>query len=75
MWVSQYIQERQWSTGQIIKVLDTGSLELTLTTRSSIEIFQWLLSFGRKAEVLSPAWMRENLKNEAQAVVAKYEKE
>jgi predicted DNA-binding transcriptional regulator YafY len=69
---SLYIMERQWSEGQKTKVLEDGSLELTFQSRSRVETFQWLLSFGSKAEVLSPAWLREELIEEAWAMAATY---
>jgi predicted DNA-binding transcriptional regulator YafY len=71
---SLYIQERRWSEGQKIKILEDGSLELTMNSRSSVETFQWLLSFGSKAEVLSPLWLREEMILEAQAVADIYGK-
>jgi predicted DNA-binding transcriptional regulator YafY len=70
--VSQYIYERRWSKDQKIALLDNGGLELTFTAQSEVEVFQWLLSFGCKVEVLAPRWLRDAIAKEADELVYKY---
>jgi predicted DNA-binding transcriptional regulator YafY len=70
-----YIHERQWSHDQKMTVLEDGSLDLTITTRNDIELFQWVLGFGNKALVLSPEWLKNDVKKEALEMVKSYSKE
>jgi predicted DNA-binding transcriptional regulator YafY len=69
---SQYVHEREWSKGQKMKLLGDGSLELSMTSQSEVEVFQWVLSFGQRAEVLSPDWLREDVLKEAALMLEKY---
>jgi predicted DNA-binding transcriptional regulator YafY len=69
---SQYVHEREWSKGQKMTLLRDGSLELSMTAQSEVEVFQWLLSFGQRAEVLSPDWLRDNVIKEAALMLEKY---
>lgn len=53
-----YIQERQWSAGQSIEALPDGSVILTFTAQSELEVVKWVLSFGQEAELLAPEHLR-----------------
>jgi len=55
--LSDYIQRRTWHPSQKIKELKDGRILLTMTASGKEEIKAWLLSFGAKAEVLSPFYM------------------
>ncbi|MFH0800821.1 MAG: WYL domain-containing protein, partial [bacterium] len=46
--------------------LPDGSLILHFTTSSRYEVKAWILSHGSHAEVLSPAWLREELREEVE---------
>ena len=53
-----YVAERQWSAQQSIELHADGSLTLHVQGQSVPEFLSWVLSFGKAAEVLSPAWLR-----------------
>ena len=67
-----YAAERTWSANQKIEHNDDGSVTLTMIARSSVEVVSWILSFGDTAEILSPAWLREEIANKVRAMVTKY---
>lgn len=57
-----YAMEREWSQGQTWVRHRDGSATLAMTARSWREVIAWILSFGDTAELLSPAWLREEVK-------------
>jgi len=59
-----YVAEREWSTDQHIQDHDDGTITLTLTARSPVELCSWVLGFGAQAELLSPDWLRDEIKND-----------
>ena len=73
--VATYINERLWSVDQSVVHHQDGSLTLTMTGRSEVEVLSWVLSFGDAAELLSPVWLRnelvERVKNMAECYVEK----
>lgn len=70
--VAAYVSEREWSREQRITWHKNGSLTLRLEVRSPAEFISWVLSFGREAEVLSPKWVREELKNQFHHLTDRY---
>lgn len=70
-----YITERIWSIDQSIVRHHDGSLTLTMTSQSKVEVISWVLSFGDAAELLSPVWLRneviETVKNMAECYAGK----
>jgi len=54
-----YVSERTWSDDQKLTTRGDGSLELEFTATSRPEVISWVLSFGRDAELLTPADLRE----------------
>lgn len=57
---------------QKIEVKVDGSLIYTVRVRGVEEIGRWILSFGRKAEVLSPPALRSYVARELRSAVSKY---
>lgn len=57
-----YVAERQWSEDQTINQNDDDSITLNLQVQSVPECLAWVLSFGETAEVLSPNWLRNEMK-------------
>jgi proteasome accessory factor B len=70
--LSDYIQRRTWHTSQKIKKLKDGRILLTMTASGKEEIKAWILSFGAKAEVASPTFLREEIKEEFSRSIAFY---
>ena len=56
-----YVAERHWSAQQSIELHANGSLTLQVQGQSVPEFLSWVLSFGKTAEVLSPAWLRQEV--------------
>jgi predicted DNA-binding transcriptional regulator YafY len=67
-----YVVERKWSEKQKIVRHRDGGVTLTLQARSPAELTAWILGFGDAAEALSPKWLREDMAEQAAALVARY---
>jgi predicted DNA-binding transcriptional regulator YafY len=62
--LSDYIQRRTWHPSQKVKELKDGRILLSMTASGKEEIKAWVLSFGRKATVLSPKSFREEIEDD-----------
>jgi predicted DNA-binding transcriptional regulator YafY len=62
------VRGRLWHPSQKLRELPDGRLELTLGVADTLEVRRWILGFGREAEVLEPAALREALQKEAEAL-------
>jgi predicted DNA-binding transcriptional regulator YafY len=67
-----YVAEREWSEKQKIVRHRDGGVTLTLHARSPAELTAWILGFGDAAEALAPKWLRENMAEQAAALIARY---
>lgn len=63
--VESYITDRVWSDDQHVDFFEDGSFMLTFTVQSVPELISFVLSFGNKAELVSP----DELRNEIQRVI------
>jgi predicted DNA-binding transcriptional regulator YafY len=70
--LSDYIQRRTWHPSQKIKELKDGRILFTMTASGKEEIKAWILSFGSKAKVTSPAQLREETKADLSRTFANY---
>jgi predicted DNA-binding transcriptional regulator YafY len=66
--LARYIRERLWHPSQRLRDLGDGRVELTLRVADTLEVRRWILGFGREAEVVEPAALREAIRQEAEAV-------
>lgn len=62
--LSDYIQRRIWHPSQKIKELKDGKILLSMTASGKEEIKAWVLSFGSKAKVVSPKFLRKQIQND-----------
>ncbi|NLY49448.1 MAG: WYL domain-containing protein [Firmicutes bacterium] len=69
---SRWVQERLWHPSQELEQLEDGTVLLKLTLSGLGEAKRWVLGFGRHAEVLEPAKLREELKHETAYMAAVY---
>ncbi len=69
--LARYIRDRLWHPTQRFRDLDGGRLEITIRVADTLEVRRWILGFGREAEVLEPAVLREALRLEAEALARK----
>ena len=66
-----FVEGRTWMPGQTTKVLEDGSIELTMMA-TGYELGSMVLQFGDAVEVIEPRRLRERVKNELQRALAKY---
>jgi predicted DNA-binding transcriptional regulator YafY len=67
-----YVSEREWSMGEQKVLHSDGTLSLTFLAVSQPEVVSWLLSFGDTAEILSPKWLRQDIRNKVKSLVRTY---
>jgi proteasome accessory factor B len=58
---AEYVEERSWSADQRFENMADGSLIMTFKAQSPLEVISWVLSFGARAEILSPSWLRRDM--------------
>jgi len=66
------VRERVWHRSQKLKDLRGGGLELSMTLGSLPEVERWVLSWGRHAQVLRPAALRESVAAAVAEMAATY---
>ena len=59
--VGTYLRERTWHPSQTHRSLPDGRMELRFQVALTVELSQWILSFGPQVEVLSPARLRTQI--------------
>jgi predicted DNA-binding transcriptional regulator YafY len=62
--IARYVAERQWHPSQVVSLLLTGELELTLRVPLSPELRRWVLGYGKDVEVLEPKSLRDDIRRE-----------
>jgi predicted DNA-binding transcriptional regulator YafY len=70
--VAGYIREKIWHETQVIKPQQDGSIVFEAEVAGTDEIKYWVLRWGSKAKILAPGTLREELRAEAQAMLANY---
>ena len=71
--VAGYISEKTWHQTQKIETQKDGSIIFEAQVAGTDEIKFWLMTWGSKAEVLSPAALRDEMISEAEAMLHLYE--
>jgi len=72
--VARYVQESKWHPSQQLSPQADGSLVAEFDLDGTEEIKRWVLGFGRRAEVLEPAALRDEVRDELTATAHQYEK-
>lgn len=70
--VARFVQEKRWHASQTLTPQPDGSLIATYRLTSLVEIKSWLLSWGRRVEVLEPHALVAALREEAAALHEMY---
>lgn len=70
--VARYVTESRWHASQRLVPQRDGSLQAEFDLGALEEFKQWLLSFGRHAEVLEPDRLRVDMIAEVEAMRANY---
>jgi len=71
--VAGYISEKIWHDTQKIVPQNDGSLIFEARVAGTDEIKFWLMTWGSKAQVLSPAALRDEIISEAEAMLQNYQ--
>ncbi len=70
--IAHTLRERVWHPSQRLTEEKDGSIVLSFTAGGRMEIIAWLLSYGRQAEVLEPAELRDEVQRIAREMAAMY---
>jgi predicted DNA-binding transcriptional regulator YafY len=70
--IAGYISEKTWHQTQKIEPQKDGSIIFEARVAGTDEIKFWLMTWGSKAEVLSPAALRDEMISEAEALLQNY---
>ena len=70
--LERYLKENVWHPSQVFKQHRDGSLIMTMEVGGLREVMSWVLGFGRQAEVLEPAHLRQAVAQELAATTEKY---
>jgi proteasome accessory factor B len=60
--IAHAVRDRLWHPTQKLKHESDGSAVISFTAGGKMEIISWVLSYGRHAELLEPADLREEVK-------------
>ena len=69
--VARFVRRRLWHPTQRIKTVD-GGIELTMEVAGTVEVLNWVLSYGDKAKVLEPESLRAQTSAEHEHALARY---
>lgn len=70
---ARYVQESRWHASQKLTEQPDGSLIAEFDLSDGEEIKRWILSFGKRAEVLEPESLRQEILRELMALCATYD--
>jgi predicted DNA-binding transcriptional regulator YafY len=70
--LEELINNTKWHTTQEIKLEDNNFIKFTVYLDETEEIKKWIMGFGRRAEVIEPQELREEIKEEIQDMLKKY---
>ncbi len=73
--VAGYINEKIWHESQVIHQQDDGSILFEAQVAGTDEVKFWIMSWGAHARVLEPASLQDEIRTEAEAVLAQYSKD
>ena len=68
-----FILEKEWNSSQITKSRKDGGVDFSITVCDLIEIKAWILSWGEHAKVIGPKELAEDIKEELDKMVKKYQ--
>jgi proteasome accessory factor B len=69
--VARFVKRRQWHPSQELVTREDGAVEMSLEVCGTVELVNWVLSFGSKVEVLEPQSLRREVAEELAAALRK----
>lgn len=70
--VARYVQESTWHASQKLTLEKDGSVVAEFDLGGTEEVMRWILGFGRHAEVLEPASLRQAIAQEVRILAESY---
>lgn len=67
-----YVHDRQWAADQRFELTSDRRLRMEMTARNPAETISWVMGFGDRVTILSPDWLKEEVRRRALAVAEKY---
>jgi predicted DNA-binding transcriptional regulator YafY len=72
--LEQYLKESVWHPSQVFDMDKHGHVVLSMEVGGLVEVMNWVLGFGRQAEIMEPAHLRKAVAEELEAAAGKYRK-
>ena len=72
--MANYILEREWHKDQKMEQREDGSVLLKFSSNQKQQVTSWVMSFGNSVEVLQPAFLIEEIRENAEKLLEKYRK-
>jgi predicted DNA-binding transcriptional regulator YafY len=69
----RWVAEEHWHPSQQSETLPDGRVRLTFHVGITPEMVSWLLYYGARVQVLTPAWLRERVAEEHRRAAEGYE--
>lgn len=70
--IARRVRETRWHPSQKLEDHPNGSLTMSLTVSSSLELVPWILGWGRHIEVLTPQALRNSVADELTRAMERY---
>lgn len=70
--IQSFIKDTKWHVNQEIKSLEDGSVLFSVYVDETDGVKNWVMSFGKNAEVMEPSELRDEIKQEVQEMYKKY---
>ncbi|MBD3231141.1 WYL domain-containing protein [Candidatus Dependentiae bacterium] len=71
---ARWLKKQHWFESQEIKDLKNGEIEFRFDFSGVEDFKRWFLKYGKHAEVLSPKWLRHEIKKELEETLLKYKR-
>ena len=66
--VALWVLEKQWGPRQAVRTRRNGDVEVVFSASGLLEVFRWVMAWGRWARVLAPAELRQMVDREIDAM-------
>jgi len=73
--VARFVEEGQWHTSQSLSRQADGSLIAEFSLTNTTELKSWILGFGAKAQILEPAQLIQDVRDELTEMLTRYSPE
>lgn len=72
--IVRIMEETVWHPSQVLEPQSDGSVIMTLSVTSTVELYSWILGWGEKVEVLEPEELRQEVIKTAKEMLKVYGK-